>query len=180
MAMMARMVPMKTAALSRRPGPGRGPWEAAIVPGQSSASVWACSYQPWMVRSGGVSRPEGVGSLARPGRGSPPARSASRSERPDDTRLRQDALLLWPEVGEVQQQGLIAPLVDVVGGDADLVGQRHAPGGRLRDLQEEAGREEALVFEALQRTLRDALEVLDGGHGLGLPPGRVTRWTASL
>ena len=75
---------------------------------------------------------------------------------PVDPRLDQQLVLARAEPGEVEHQRLVAPRRDVVRGRLDVVGQVLPPGRRLRDLQQDAGREDALLLEAgeMERRVR--------------------------
>ena len=54
----------------------------------------------------------------------------------DQPALGEEQLLVGTEVGQVQQQCLVAPGADVAGGGSDLVGQILAASGGLRDLEQ--------------------------------------------
>ena len=57
----------------------------------------------------------------------------------------------------------------------DLVGQRLAARPGLGDLQQQAGREDALPLKAIELELGDALELVDGRHGRSGP-----RWKLEI
>ena len=77
------------------------------------------------------------------------------------------------EAREVEHERLVAPPGDVVRRGLDVVREVRAPRRRLRDLEQDAGREDALLLEAGEVHGLDAGELGDGRHGLREPPG----WT---
>ena len=87
------------------------------------------------------------------------------SRRPSMPRLDHELVLVRPEARQVEHQRLVAPHQDVVGVGGDLVGQRLATGRRLRDLQEQTGREDALMVEPLDVGGLDARQLVDRRHG---------------
>ena len=127
-----------------------------------------------MVISDGVLEAQGAGG-AREALAERLAVERQQLAKPDDARLGEQPLLVGTEAGQVQQQRLVAPVVDVVGGGADLVRERLAPGPRLRDLQQQARGEHALALQALEQEQRHALELFDGRHGRQGPPERCER-----
>ena len=127
-----------------------------------SSSVLACSHQPLTVRSSGGSLLSSVAPRA--------IRSRELVERQGedvaqalDVRLDQQLVVGRPEAREVEHQRLVAPIEDVVGRRVDLVGQVLTAGRRLGPLQEQAGRERALVLEAARWTGSMRVSSLIGG-----------------
>src|SRR3990172_2413777 len=89
----------------------------------------------------------------------------------NDAGLGEEQLLGRAEVGQVEQQCLVAPLVDIVSRGVDLVGQILAAGRRLRHLEQQPGGEDALPLERLEVVGRHALEILERRHRGGGPSG---------
>ena len=91
-----------------------------------------------------------------------------------DAGLDEELVLVGPEAREVEHQRLVAPLQDVVRRRVDLVGERLATGRGLRHLQQEAGREDALVIEPGEVDGLDAGQFVDRWHGtiIGTPGAR--------
>src|ERR1700690_4659840 len=81
-----------------------------------------------------------------------------------DARLQEQLLLGRSDAGQVQQQRLVAPFVDVVRVGLDLVGQVLPPRGRLGHLQQEARGEDALAQELVDVDDRRALQLVDRRH----------------
>ena len=131
----------------------------------SSSSVRAWSHQLWIVRSLGGSTFSSVAPRASRSRKSSTL-SARMSRKPLDAGLDHQLVLVRPEPGQVEHQRLVPPLEHVVLGRLDLVGERLAAGRRLRHLQQQAGREDALVLEALEQDGLDAGQLVDRRHGV--------------
>ena len=68
----------------------------------------------------------------------------------DDSGLSEKRLLCVAEIGQVEQECLVAPVVDVVGRGADLVGQVLTSGVCLRDFEQQARGEYALALERFE------------------------------
>ena len=126
------------------PWPRLGAMRAILY---SSRSVCACSHQPSTHQVGRRLDAEHSRRAASRSRKSSMS-SGEQVGQPDDAGLGEQRLLGRAEVGQVEQQRLVAPVVDVVGRGVDLVGQVLAPRRRLRDLEQQAGREDALALEA--------------------------------
>ena len=130
-----------------------------------STSVCAWSYQPAIVE---VRRDRQVERARRldPTRSRNVGRSSSSTPSmpvmPACVRIR---CSVGPEGGEIEQERLVAPVVDVVRRDADLVGEVHASRRRLGHLEQQTGREHPLALEALEKEHGHALELLDRRHG---------------
>ena len=92
----------------------------------SSWSVCACSHQPSSWRSDGGVHLEDVGRLAHPGAEVIQAQGQQVLQA-DDAGLQQQLLLGRAHAGQVQQERLVTPLVDVRRVGLDLVGQVLAP-----------------------------------------------------
>ena len=68
------------------------------------------------------------------------------------------------EAGEVEHLALVAPQLDVVRRGAHLVGQVLAARHGLGDLEQQAGREDALALEAAEVDRLDPDQLVDGRH----------------
>ena len=78
--------------------------------------------------------------------------------------LDEELVLVGPVARQVEHQRLVAPHQDVVRGRGDLVGERLATRRRLGDLEQQAGREDALVVEPGEVDGLDAGQFVDRWH----------------
>ena len=81
-------------------------------------------------------------------------------------------MVIRAKARQVQHQGLVAPVEDVVRRGVDLVGQVLAAGRRLGSLQQKPGRERALCLEAGEVVRLDAGQLGDRRHGGIIGHGR--------
>src|SRR3954454_22326489 len=82
----------------------------------------------------------------------------------NDARLREQRLLIGPEIGQIEQQRLVTPFVDVVRSRADLIGQVLTARARFGHLEQQARGEDALTFERLEVEGWYALEIFERRH----------------
>src|SRR5215207_8280148 len=84
---------------------------------------------------------------------------------PLDPGLDEQLVLRRAEAREVEEQCLVPPRRHVVRGRLDVVGEVRPPRRRLRDLEQDARREHALLLETGEMHGLDAAELGDGRHG---------------
>jgi len=82
-----------------------------------------------------------------------------------DPGLVEQHVLGGAEAREVEEERLVAPVHDVHERRADLVGEVLPPRPRLRHLEQEAGREDAVALEAREVDRQRSRELVDGRHG---------------
>ena len=78
-------------------------------------------------------------------------------------------MLSGPQEGEIEQEGLVAPLGDVGGRGVSLVRQGLAAGWGFGALQQQSCGEDPLRLQACQVDRLDARELCDGWHGSPFP-----------